>query len=52
MRGRMAEVFGEAPGLRGMLLGVDIFIDAAGAASILDTFMGLGKIGNRFVAVR
>ena len=30
---------------------VDIFIDAAGAASVLDTFMDMGKIGSRFVAV-
>ena len=52
MRGRMAEVFGEAHGLKGMTPDVDIYIDAAGAASILDTFMGLGKIGSRFVAVR
>lgn len=51
MRGRMADVFGEAHGLQGMTPDVDIFIDAAGAASVLDTFMDMGKIGSRFVAV-
>lgn len=51
MRARMAEVFGEAHGLQGMTPDVDIFIDAAGAASVLDTFMDMGKIGSRFVAV-
>lgn len=51
MRGRMADLFGEAHGLQGMTPDVDIFIDAAGAASILDTFMDMGKIRSRFVAV-
>ncbi|MGN0745776.1 MAG: zinc-binding dehydrogenase [Aristaeellaceae bacterium] len=51
MRGRMAEYFGQAHGLTGMTPDVDIFIDAAGAASILETFMAMGKIGSRFVAV-
>ena len=51
MRGRMADLFGEAHGLQAMTPDVDIFIDAAGAASVLDTFMDMGKIGSRFVAV-
>ena len=51
MRGRMADLFGEAHDLKGMSPDVDIFIDAEGAASILDTFMDMGKIGSRFVAV-
>ena len=38
MRGRMADLFGEAHDLKGMSPDVDIFIDAEGAASILDTF--------------
>ncbi|MGN1020575.1 MAG: zinc-binding dehydrogenase [Aristaeellaceae bacterium] len=51
MRGRMADYFGEAHGLNGMTPDVDIFIDAAGAASVLDAFMAMGKIGSRFVSV-
>lgn len=47
----MTKVFGEAHGLGGMTADVDIFIDAAGAESILDTFMKIGKIESRFVAV-
>lgn len=47
----MAKVFGEAHGLGGMTADTDIFIDAAGAESVLDTFMKAGKIGSRFVAV-
>lgn len=34
-----------------MTADADIFIDAAGAESVLDTFMKIGKIGSRFVAV-
>ena len=44
-------MFGEAHGLGGMTADADIFIDAAGAESVLDTFMNIGKIGSRFVAV-
>lgn len=47
----MLREFGEAPGLSGATANVDIFMDAAGAASVLDTFMEKGKIGSRFVAV-
>ncbi len=47
----MKNVFGEAHGLSGVTADADIFIDAAGAESILDTFMEIGKIGSRFVAV-
>ncbi len=43
--------FGQAPGLGGPAPDVDIYIDAAGASSVLDTFFQLGKIGSRFVAV-
>ncbi len=51
LRGRLTQIFGAAHGLDGMTADVDIFVDAAGAASILDTFMKVGKIGSRFVAV-
>lgn len=47
----MIKVFGEAHGLSRMTADADIFIDAAGAESVLDTFMKIGKIGSRFVAV-
>ncbi len=43
--------FGEADGLSGMTDNIDVFIDAAGAENILDTFMQYGKIGSRFVSV-
>lgn len=43
--------FGNADGLSGATCDIDIFIDAAGAENILDTFMQYGKIGSRFVSV-
>lgn len=43
--------FGSAHGLHGMVPGADIFIDAAGHASILDLYMTYGKIQSRFVSV-
>lgn len=48
---KATEYFGEAPSLKGMTADIDCFIDAAGAGSILDTFMDAGKIESRFVAV-
>lgn len=47
----LLQTFGDAPGLGGTAPDVDIFVDAAGASSVLDTFMELGKIESRFVAV-
>lgn len=43
--------FGTAPALKMETADIDCFIDAAGAKSILDTFMELGKIESRFVSV-
>lgn len=43
--------FGDAHSLSGTTFDADIFIDAAGAESILDTFMKYGKIESRFVSV-
>lgn len=43
--------FGDAHGLSGMTFDADIFIDAAGAESVLDIFMQHGKIESRFVSV-
>ena len=43
--------FGAAPALGGTTADVDIFIDAAGAESVLDLYMQTGKIESRFVSV-
>lgn len=43
--------FGTASGLDGAVPDVDIFIDAAGAESVLDGYMQLGKFESRFVSV-
>lgn len=51
VREQMTAVFGEAHSLSGMTANADIFIDAAGAESVLENFMQIGKIGSRFVAV-
>lgn len=45
------EVFGEAPSLSGAAADIDCWLDAAGAESILDDFLRLGKIESRFVSV-
>lgn len=43
--------FGSAPSIAGPTADVDIFIDAAGAETILDDFVARAKIGSRFVEV-
>lgn len=43
--------FGEASSLKGKTADVDIYIDAAGAASILECYQAMGKIGSRMVVV-
>ena len=43
--------FGVAPSLTGQTMDADVFLDAAGAESILGQFMEHGKIGSRFVSV-
>lgn len=43
--------FGEAFSLNGSVPNIDLFIDAAGAEYILQTFMEKGKIESRFVSV-
>lgn len=47
----MRAAFGTAPGLHGPAADVPIWIDAAGADSVLETYMAQGKIVSRFVAV-
>ena len=44
-------LYGAAPSLNGETADIDIFLDAAGAESILGSFMKQGKIGSRFVSV-
>lgn len=48
---KAADYFGTAPSLTGMPPNIDCWIDAAGAESILETFMRHGKIISRFVSV-
>ena len=43
--------FGEAYSPFGTAVNADIYLDAAGAESILNTFIELGAIGSRFVSV-
>ena len=43
--------FGNAPSLKGDTANVDIFLDAAGAESVFETFMEQGKFESRFVSV-
>lgn len=45
------EYFGTAPSLKGETADIACFIDAAGAESILELFMEVGKIESRFVSV-
>lgn len=45
------DYFGTAPALTGEEADIDCFIDAAGAESVLDTYMQHGKIESRFVSV-
>ncbi|MGN0155300.1 MAG: zinc-binding dehydrogenase [Lachnospiraceae bacterium] len=45
------KVFGTAHSLKGETANIDCWLDAAGAESILEQFMELGKIESRFVSV-
>lgn len=51
LKEKAVSCFGEAPSLSGQTMDADIFLDAAGDESILETFMEHGKIGSRFVSV-
>ena len=46
-----AAYFGTAPSLSGPTAGIDCWLDAAGAETILEDFLRLGKIESRFVSV-
>lgn len=43
--------FGTAPSLNGLTANIDCWLDAAGAESIMEDFLHLGKIESRFVSV-
>ena len=45
------QYFGTAPSLSGKTADIDCWLDAAGAESILNDFLRLGKIDSRFVSV-
>ena len=48
---KAAAYFGTAPSLSGATADIDCWLDAAGAESILEDFLRLGKIESRFVSV-
>lgn len=48
---RAVDYFGTAPALAGTAPDIDCWLDAAGARSVLDSFMKLGKLESRFVSV-
>lgn len=48
---KAAAYFGTAPSLSGSTANIDCWLDAAGAESILEDFLRLGKIESRFVCV-
>lgn len=51
LNAKAKEVFGEAISALGMTADVDIYIDAAGAETILETYQGMAKIDSRMVIV-
>lgn len=51
LKEKAMKCFGTAPSLTGPTADVDIYIDAAGAESILDTYSAIGKIESRMVVV-
>ena len=51
MKAKAIKFFGEARSLKGITADVDIYIDAAGAEIILETFEEMGKIEARMVVV-
>lgn len=48
---KAAAFFGKALSLSGQTADIDCWLDAAGAESILDDFLGMGKIESRFISV-
>ena len=51
LKAKSVAVFGEAPSLSGPTANVDIFVEAAGADSLIDTYQSMGKLFSRMVVV-
>lgn len=51
VKARATEHFGEAVSALGMTADVDIYIDAAGADNIIETYQNMGKVDSRIVVV-
>lgn len=51
LKERAKDYFGTAPSIKGMTADADIYIDAAGAPAILETYQDMGKIESRMVVV-
>ncbi len=51
LRNRAEEVFGSAMSALGVTCDVDIYIDAAGADGIIETYQSMGKVDSRMVVV-
>jgi 2-desacetyl-2-hydroxyethyl bacteriochlorophyllide A dehydrogenase len=51
LKAKSMAVFGEAPSLSGPTANVDIFVEAAGADSLIDTYQSMSKIFSRMVVV-
>lgn len=51
LKEKAMKTFGEAASISGLTADVDIYIDAAGASSILETYQSMGKIESRMVVV-
>lgn len=51
LKTKAIEVFGTAPSLHGETCDVDIYIDAAGAKGLIETYQNIGKIESRLVVV-
>lgn len=51
LNAKAKKLFGEAISALGMTANVDIYIDAAGAETILETFQGMAKVDSRMVIV-
>lgn len=48
---RAAEEFGEVTSLMGTFADVDVFVDAAGADPIIESYQSIGKAGSRLVVI-
>ncbi len=51
VKSKAIQIFGEASSLNGPTADADIYVDAAGVASILETYQEIGKIESRMVVV-